>query len=681
MKATWQWIDSYVGCGLDANAIAEKLTMAGTEVEKSEPVGDDVRYTLEVTSNRTDCLSIIGLARELAACVGKTVQHPKVEYKTTGKASEVSSVEIEPDALAACPYYSARVIRNVKVAESPAWLKKRLEAIGLRPINNIVDITNFVLFETGQPLHAFDLNKLSGKRVVVRMAKANEPFKPVVGEGESIRLSTDDLVIADDERPQAVGGVMGGSDSGVTNQTTDVLLESAYFNPANIKATGRRLKLESDSSYRFERDVDQGGVLHASNRAAQLIAEIAGGEVLAGVLEAGELKTQTRKLSVSPRDVARVMGIDVSSDAIAGICRGLDLEVKREGGSVTVGVPSFRRDLERTIDLVEEVARVNGLEQIPNDLRMTVQTANPSRRQRVRKLVARTLQGFGFSEALTDTFVTAKTALSEFSAFAESAVRIEARNPVNAETPALRRNLVGSLLNALSVNQRQGREHVHLYEIANVFHPAVDRSSSAAWTALSGEREVVALLGHDFFDVKGAVESLLETLRSERSLATKPITHEVLAEGRAARLSLGGRDLGFIAEPAAKTCKDYEVEGVCAFAELDFEMLVDVWQPVPTLVDLPKFPTAERDLAFVLDAGVTWTQVENTARQAADRTLRAIELFDEFTGKQIGAGRKSLAFRLYFRHDDHTLKSEEISAQMDAVVKAITEKLHGEHRG
>jgi phenylalanyl-tRNA synthetase beta chain len=674
MKATWQWIDSYVGSGLGADAAADKLTMAGTEVEKSEPVGDDVCYTLEVTSNRTDCLSVIGLARELAACVGKTVNHPKVEYKTSGNASEVSSVEIEPDALPACPYYSARIIRNVKVGQSPAWLRKRLEGIGLRPINNIVDITNFVLFETGQPLHAFDLNKLAEKRIVVRMAKPGEPFRPVVGEGESIKLTPDALVIADAERPQAVGGVMGGFDSGVTNQTTDVLLESAYFNPHSIKATSRRLKLESDSSYRFERDVDQGTVLHASARAAQLIAEIAGGEVLAGVLEAGELKPQTRELTVAPKEVTRVMGIDVSIDQIAAICRGLDLDVRKANGSVTVGVPSFRRDLERTIDLVEEIARVHGLDKVPSSLRMVVQTANPTRRQRVRGRVAEVLRGFGFSEALTDTFVTAKSALSQFSVFGEGAARIEARNPVNAEAPALRRNLCGSLLSALAVNQRHGREHVRLFEIANVFLPASDGTGS-------GERELVALIGHDYFDVKGAVESLLETLRCPDSLEITPLAHEVLSQERAAKLSLGERALGFIGEPAPATGKDYDIEGTCAVAELDFAVLADAWQAVPVMQELPRFPTAERDLAFVLDHGVTWAQVEQAARNAADATLRGLELFDEFTGKQIGAGKKSLAFRLHFRHDERTLKSEEISAQMDAVIKAITEKLKGELRG
>ncbi|MEZ5994020.1 MAG: phenylalanine--tRNA ligase subunit beta [Planctomycetota bacterium] len=675
MKATANWIDSYVNTGLGAQEIADKLTLSGTEVEKMEEVGDDVRFTLEVTSNRTDCLSIIGLARELAACTGKVVAHPVVEYKTTGKASEVSSVEIEPDALAACPYYSAQVIRNVKVGESPEWLKKRLESIGLKPINNIVDITNFVLFETGQPLHAFDLGKLNGKRIVARMAKKDERFKPVVGDGEEIKLDPETLVIADAERPQAVGGVMGGFESAVTEATTDVLLESAYFNPAGIRATSRRLKLESDSSYRFERDVDQGGVLHASRRAAQLIAEIAGGEVLESVLEAGALSPQTRSLNVSSQDIQRFMGVRVSAESMHAIFSGLDVPVtKTHADGVEVTVPSFRPDLTRRIDLVEEIARVHGLDNVPAPLRMVVEIAKPSRRQKVRKLVRLALQGMGFSEALTDTFVTAKTALSEFSPFNAGAVRLEARNPVNAETPSLRRNLVGSLLLAMGTNQRQGLDHVRLYEVANVFLPSGDGSSS-------GETEVLGLIGADYFDLKGAIESLLQGLRCEQKLEANSMEHAVFAPGHAAELKLGGRRFGVIGEATTKAMAEYGVEGKCALAELDFSAVVDAWVPVPTMSELSRFPTAERDLAFVLDHAVTWSQIESTAREASGEMLREIRLFDEFTGKQIGAGKKSLAFRLYFRDDAKTLTSEEIQSRLDAVIKAVTDQLGGQLRG
>ena len=673
MKATAKWIDSYVGTGLAAQEIADKLTLSGTEVEKMDDVAGDVCFTLEVTSNRTDCLSVIGLARELAACVGSVVTHPNVEYKTGSKASEVSSVTIEPAALGACPYYSAQVIRGVKVGPSPEWLQQRLEGIGLKPINNIVDITNFVLFETGQPLHAFDMNKLKGKKIVVRMARKDEPFRPVVGTGEAIKLDASTLAICDAEKPQAVGGVMGGFESGVTLTTTDILLESAYFNPASIKSTGRRLGLESDSSYRFERDVDQGTVLHASHRAAQLIAEIAGGEVLEGVLEAGELSASAKRLQVSEAEVERMLGIHVPLMKMESIFKGLGLEVARntEAG-LDLEIPSFRRDLTRSIDLVEEVARVNGLDNIPSPLRMVVETAKPTRRQRVRRLVRTALQGMGFSEALTDTFVTPIPAIAEFSPFTTSPVRIEARNPVNAELPSLRRNLIGSLLLALGVNQRQGCDSVQLYEVANIWLPSADGKTT-------GEVEVLGLIGRDYFDLKGAIESLLRSLRCTLTLEISSLEHAVF--GSAATLKLGGKPVGVIGEPTPKAAKEYGVEGTCALAELDFGAVVDAWLPVPSMQELPRFPTAERDLAFVLDHSVTWAQVEATSRQAADATLRGVELFDEFTGKQLGADKKSLAFRVYFRHDDKTLTSEEIQSQMDTIINAIKNELGGALRG
>jgi phenylalanyl-tRNA synthetase beta chain len=675
MKATANWIDSYVGTGLSAVEIADKLTLAGTEVEKQEPVGDDVCFTLEVTSNRTDCLSVIGLARELAACTGEVVEHPKVEFKTSGKVSDVGSVEIEPAALAACPYYSAIIIRSVKVGPSPAWLKKRLEGIGLKPINNVVDITNYVLFETGQPLHAFDLNKLSGKRIVVRMAKKDEPFKPVVGTGEAVKLDTSILVIADAERPQAVGGVMGGLDSGVTSKTTDVLLESAYFNPRSIREVSRRLGMDSDSSYRFERDVDQGNVLHASRRAAALIAELSGGKVCEGVLEAGKLRPQTRRLTLTDWHVQRTLGIHVPRARVEAIFRGLDLKLlDAQLDGMHVEIPSFRRDLERSIDLVEEVGRVHGLDRIPSPLRMVVETAKPSRRQRVRRLTRQVLQGMGFSESLTDTFVNPKPALAQFSPHTQGGARIEARNPVNAELPALRRNMLCSMLIALANNQRQGREWVRLYEVANVFLPSVDGAGS-------GERECLAIVGRDYFDVKGALETLLQALRSDKHVTVEPLVAPVFAPGRAATVKLGGRAIGVIVESSAASMKDYGVEGTCGLAEIDFEALVVAWKQVPELIELPRFPTAERDLAIVFAQTVTWAQVEVVARKAASDTLRSITLFDEFTGKQLGAGKKSLAFRLSFRHDDKTLTSEEIQAQMDAVIKAITKDLGGELRG
>lgn len=684
MKTTYKWLESYVATGLSAREVADKLTMAGTEVEGFDEVGDDVCFTLEVTSNRTDCLSVIGLARELAATTGKRVQHPKVEYQSAKtRADQVSSVVIEPDALKACPRYTAQVIRGVKVGPSPEWLRKRLEGIGLKPINNVVDVTNFVLFETGQPLHAFDLNQLAGKRIIVRMAKAGERFDPLVDrkrdkpepERAFVKCDADTLVICDAEKPQAIGGIMGGLTSGVTAKTTDVLLESAYFEPAGIRATSRRHELESDSSYRFERGVDPAGVIAASRRAVQLILEVAGGEVLDGVLEAGAAKSEPRSVTVTARDISRSLGIEVAAPAVAAIFTGLDVPVSAQAAdSVTVAVPSFRRDLQKPIDLVEEVGRIHGLERIPAPLRMPVATNKLTRRQRVRRAIGEALRGMGFSEALTDTFVKAQGDVAQFSQFSKHAARLEARNPVNAGLPSLRRNLLGSLLLALATNERQNARGVRLYECANVFHPSSDGTKT-------GERELLGLLGRDYFDLKGAIEALLDALRVGATLTIEPLDDRVFAQGRAARMLLGGKLLGVIGEPSAAALKEYDAEGPAAVGELDMTTLVEAWLEVPRLAELPRFPTAERDLAFVLDAAVTWAEVQSVVGNACDATLRTVELFDEFTGKQIGAGKKSLAFRLSFRHDERTLTNEEITGQMDAAIAAITAKLRGTLRG
>jgi phenylalanyl-tRNA synthetase beta chain len=678
MKTTWQWLEGYVQSGLSAEDVADRLTMSGTEVEVFEPVGDDVCYTLEVTSNRTDCLSAIGLARELAACTARTVRMPEVAFTpATEHASAVSSVEITPDALHACPYYTGHIIRGIKVGPSPKWLQKRLEGIGLKPINNIVDITNFVLFETGQPLHAFDLARLNGRRIVVRMAKDGERFDPLIDrkrdkpepEREYLKLTPDTLVIADAEAPQAVGGVMGGLTSGVTEATTEILLESAYFDPASIRATSRRIEIESDSSYRFERGVDPAGVIPAARRAVQLILEIAGGEVLDGVLEAGSISPQTRDLTVSETDVERVMGVRVSRDEMRGILTGLGLGAEAAGDTgLRVSVPSFRRDLERTIDLVEEIGRVHGLDKVPVTLNLPVASAKPTRRQRVRRIIGEALRGAGCHEALTDTFVGGSGVLADFSAFPDHGLRIAARNPVNARAPMLRGSLAGSMLAVLAHNQRHGAPGVRLYEIANVFLPDGETA---------GEREVVGVLGPDYFTVKGAVETLLEVLHCDARLEVKPLQSPLFADGRGAALSLGDTPLGAAGEVSAAALKAAGAEGPCALAELDLSALADAWTEVPVMAELPRFPVAERDLAFVLDAATPWAEVERTVREACDATLRGVELFDEFTGKQLGAGRKSLAFRLYFRHDERTLTHEEITKQMNTAAQAVTKHLNG----
>lgn len=674
MKTTARWLADYVQTGLPPEKVAEILTLSGTEVEHQEPVGADVCFTLEVTSNRTDCLSVLGLAREIAAVTGKALNAPAPAYSTSEeKASAVTSVVIDESAKAACPYYTAQVIRGVKVGPSPQWLVQRLEGIGLKSINNIVDITNFVLFETGQPLHAFDLGKLAGRRIVVRMARKDERFDPLIDkkrdkpdpERAFVKCDAQTLVIADAEKPQAIGGIMGGLNSGVTAATTEILLESAYFEPRAIKATSRRHELASDSSFRFERGVDPAGVVPASRRAAQLIAEIAGGEVLEGVIEAGSAVRRGHEIAFDHALIARVLGIDVSRDEVGRILRTLGLS-ERGGQWLT---PSFRPDLTQPIDLVEEIGRVHGLDKVPSSLRMTVAMARPTRRQQVRRLVRQTLMALGYCEALSDTFVNPRSGVAAFSIDGDSPVAIGARNPVNVELPALRRNLVGSMLLALQTNQRQFIAQPRLFEIANVFTPLPNGGAS-------GEHEVVGLLGRDFADVKGSIESLLGALGIV-DVAYKPAPATVFAAGHAATVSAGGVLLGVVGEPAPGVMAEFKCEGTCAVAQLHLGPLVELWRDTRKFEEPPKFPAAVRDLAVVLDTSRTWAEVEACVRGACNPTLRDVELFDEFKGKQVGAGKKSLAFRLTFRHEERTLRAEEVQAQVDAAVKAMADKLGG----
>lgn len=679
MKTTANWLADYVQTGLPAEKVAEILTLSGTEVEHQEQVGNDVCFTLEVTSNRSDCLSVLALAREVAAVTAKPLKLPPSNYPSAKeKASAVTSVVIEESAKRACPYYTAQVIRGVKVGPSPKWLVERLEGIGLKSINNVVDITNFVLFETGQPLHAFDLAKLAGRRVVVRMAKKDERFDPLIDkkrdkpepERPFVKCDTQTLVIADGEKPQAIGGIMGGLNSGVTTATTEVLLESAYFEPRGIRATSRRHELSSDSSFRFERDVDPMGVVAASKRAAQLIVELAGGEVLEGVIEAGSASRKGHEIALDHGLIQRVLGIDVSREEVARILRTLGLV--EQGGKWLA--PSYRPDLTQPIDLVEEIGRVHGLDKVPSTLRMAVAMARPTRRQLVRQRVRATLMGLGFSEALSDTFVNPKSNVAKFSINGDSETAIGARNPVNLELPALRRNLLGSMLLSLQTNQRQFLAQPRLFEIANVFTPPANGAGT-------GEHEVIGLLGRDYADVKGCVDALLQALGVEGQRNLRPEGAAIFAPGHAAALSLGSVLLGVMGEPNAAVMAEFKCEGTCGYAELHFGPLEKLWNDSPKFSEPPKFPEASRDLAMILEMSRTWAEVEATVNAACNATLRSVELFDEFKGKQVEAGKKSLAFRLTFRHDERTLRAEEVQSQVDAAIRALAEKLGGVLRG
>jgi phenylalanyl-tRNA synthetase beta chain len=587
----------------------------------------DTLYDIEVTPNRPDWLSVIGIAREIAALTGQPLKLPEV--RGAGVAPGSAVVVEAPDL---CPRYTARLIKGVKVRPSPAWLRERLESVGLRAINNVVDITNYVLLECGHPLHAFDLDRLAGQRIVVRRARDGEKFTAL--DDSSHELTNEMLVIADAERPVALAGIMGGKNSGVSDPTTEVLLESAWFVPANVRRTSKRLGFASDSSYRFERGADLGGVIWASDRAAALIAELAGGEV--GPVEDVLAQPVTRRrVACRYAQIARVLGIPVPAESVKKIFGSLGMSITNEEATrVEVEVPTFRVDLEREADLIEEVCRIHGVEKIPARMQPSlpavsaVDAAWDARRQLREKLTA-----LGFHEALNQTMG------------GEGAVKLQ--NPLNAEMTALRSSLVPGLLANLRTNVSRHELDVKLFEIGRVF----DATGQESWKlalALTGRRTTgdwERTEKVDYLDLKG----VLETLGVTAAITEIPAV-------RAKKMDL--RDAVYVAEcdlPAGR-------RGDKTFAEL------------------PKYPAVVRDVALIVDEGVTHAAVVAEIDRARNKILERVELFDIFRGSSIPTGKKSLAYSLTFRAGDRTLTDAEVNAAHDGIKRQLQERLQCEIR-
>ncbi len=587
--------------------------------------GDTV-FDIEVTPNRPDWLSVIGIAREVSALTGNPLKLP--EFSVAGDASEAAVTVEAPDL---CPRYTARLIRGVKIGPSPAWLSQTLEKVGLRSINNVVDVTNYVLLECGHPLHAFDYHRLAGRRIVVRRAVNGEQFVAI--DGSRHELSDDMLVIADAERAVALAGIMGGKNSEINDATTEVLLESAWFLPANVRKTSKKLGLASESSYRFERGADIGGVIWASDRATALIQELAGGapgpitDLLAKPIE-------KRRVRCRYAQAGRLLGIEVPAETVKKIFVSLGLAVIRdEPASCEVEVPTFRVDLEREADLIEEICRIHGVEKIPAQMQPALPAVSEfdaqwdARRHLRQKLIA-----LGFHEAMNQTLV------------AEGDLKLQ--NPLTADQRALRSSLVPGLLQNLRTNVSRHQYDVKLFEVGRVFGADGAESLHLALAATGrrtpGDWQRTEKV--DYFDLKGA----LEELGLEAEIRQIPAA-------QAKKLDL--RDPVFVAE--------VELPAARREAERQFR-------------ELPKFPAIVRDVALIVDESVTHAQVLEAIGQNKD--LERVELFDIFRGGSIPTGKKSLAYSLTFRAADRTLTDAEVNEAHERIKRRLQEKLRGEIR-
>ncbi|GIW72320.1 MAG: phenylalanine--tRNA ligase beta subunit [Planctomycetota bacterium] len=672
MRISYRWLKEYVEHELAPRELARLLTEQAAPVEGIEELPDgDVRIELEVTYNRPDLLSHLGVAREIAAATGAPVRMPEpAPPEDTGEpAGALTRVALQAPDL--CPLYTARVIRGVRVGPSPPWLVARLEAVGLRPVNNVVDVTNLVLYECGQPLHAFDMARLAEGRIVVRCARPEERL--VLIDGRELVLDPQALVIADAERPVALAGVMGGRDSEIGEATQDVLLESAYFDPVAIRRAVRRFKVSSDSSYRFERGADPAMVEWASRRAAALILELAGGRLAAGLVRAegpaGRLPG-ARTLRLRLDRLRLVAGTEISRKQAARILTGLGLQVIEQQSALAVTVPSGRQDLEREIDLIEEVLRVHGYDRVPFKPTVAVRAVRTDERERALRRVREAMVAAGYREVSTISFVPADEAADPPLFTEQPALRV--RNPVRSETPVLRRSLFAPLLQVKRINLDRGQRAVRLFEIGTAYLPRPG--------AQPDERlQLGAVADEDFFALKGALEAVAAALGVPglecRAVAGEVPGFDPLERGE---LVLQGARLGWLGRIARRTSERFGLDGERpVLLLLDLEPLLARARLVRTWNPPPIYPEVTRDLAVVVDRRTYAAQVLETARTAGAAELRAVELLSVFEGdgRAVPLGKKSVAIRLRFQSYERTLTGEDAERGREAVKQALVARL------
>lgn len=651
----------------------------------------DTILDLEITPNRPDCLSMVGMAREVGAMYAADAKNPLDEMEAALKeASDMPSVDelasVTVKDVDRCPRYTARVIKNVKVGPSPDWLAERVTAAGARSINNVVDVTNYILFLFGQPLHAFDYDKLvdeTGKaNVIVRAAKEGEKLQTL--DGEERELTEDMTVIATPEKAVGLAGVMGGFDSEVTEETTTILLEAATFEPGRTSRTSRNLGLISESSMRYERRVDDVEIDRMSAAAAQLLAEVSGGVVVPGVIDIYNTKTESETLEFRVPRFQAMMGEAIPREFIIDMLQRLGCEVNvEEEDTLKVVPPTFRPDLEREIDLYEEVLRLYGMDRIPSTLpggpgRVGIKTEA----QRIMDKINNTLRACGLNETMTYSFADPHE-LEQLRMPTEGmGIPVELLNPLNAEQSVMRQSIIPGLMRSVAYNQSRGVHNIQLYETGVVFFGAEGKKSpkerNRLAAVMAGAMNDPAWnkesLNFGFFDGKGVIESLMRELALAKprfkALSAEEAPH--LQPGRAAQVLDGGTVLGWIGEIHPLACDTYEVQAPLVAFELDLDALIKCARPARDYVDVPVFPAVTMDVAFVVDEEVTHEQLLRCITSAGGKLLDTVQLFDVYRDEaRLGAGKKSMAYALEYRTADRTLTTEEVDKQHARLIKKV----------
>ena len=629
---------------------------------------DDTVVEFEITNNRPDCYAIIGLAREAAAAFALPMHHhtPVVKGSNAGSIFQYLDVEVPAEAL--CNRYTARMVANVRIGPSPKWLRQRLRANGVRPINNIVDITNYVMLEYGQPMHAFDYRYVSSGKIVVRESREGEAITTL--DGTVRRLKPGMLVIADGEKPIGLAGIMGGENSEIVADTATVVFESANFNGTSIRQTALALGLRTEASGKFEKNLDPMLTVPAVQRACELVELLNCGDVLDGTIDILHFVPQPRQLPLEPERINRLLGTEISrADMVAYLNR---LEIPVEGDQIHI--PSWRPDLVCMADIAEEVGRLYGYNNIgTTTIRGAATQGGYSETAALETEAGRLCRAVGYSEIITYSFVSPGV-FDRIRLAADSPLRrtLAIQNPLGEDTSVMRTVALPSMLDILARNHAYHNKAVKLYELAKVYRPMEGQT-------LPQEPKMLVLgaygPGEDFFTMKGQVEAILAGLRVKQPVYTAVTGHPTYHSGRCAKVTVEGVDLGYLGQLHPLVAGNYDLEGEVYCCELDFTRMMGLRKPAPTYVPLPKYPAVTRDLAVVCDESRTVAQVESCMIRAAGKHLRHIRLFDIYRGKGVAEGKKSMAFSLELRADDRTLTDGEVEADVARILAALQAEL------
>ena len=690
MKFPLEWFREFVEITMPPAALADRLTAAGMVVDTIDGDGESVVFEIDVPTNRPDCMNVYGLAREIAALSGRNLcPYPSGAGEAAGKPRAQESVSIEIEAKDLCGRYCGRVVRKITPGPSPDWMVRRLLSVGLNPVNNIVDVTNYVLWELGHPLHAFDLALLRGRRVIVRRARRGEPIQTL--DGVARHLDPDMLVIADAERAIAVAGVMGGANTMISSGAAEVLLESAWFDPVTVRRTSKRLGLPTDASYRFERGADIEAASVAIDRAAALLAQVAGGEVAPGLIDVRvEGAMDSRTIHLRLHRVETLLGMNVNAARAEKALETLGFAVRRSGDGFEVGVPHHRQDVTCEADLIEEVARSIGYEAIPESLPVLPGIGAIHRfAHRKEDALRASIIGSGYTEVITYSFVSS---VEDWLLREEGAAGVTLTNPMAEGQEILRSSMFPGLVDAVRHNLNHGVRDVRLFEVGRVFRGVEGRSgrddrkhqpapgteealmAGLAATGLARPRHwLEPSRDAGFYDVKGAIEEALSRFRVEASFTALKGSHP-FRPGACACIVHGARRVGRIGVLSADAATKLGIKTEVALAEIDLSDLLASPEEAATLRPVPRFPAVTRDLALVVRRGVLWADLERAIRESGGDLVARATVFDRYSGGALPPEHVSLAVSVVYQAGDRTLATEEVASVEAKILAALRDR-------